>query len=378
MAKPTKILYASCLFTFGGIEQYVLNALDHMDYEKYEIDYLLPGNFTHANEAALIERGVRVIHCTTKSKQQLFEGAEKILLEGNYDIVHIMQGYLAIDETAMFYLAALKNRKRCGYKIILHAHGIADTTKVSVFRRLKRVVFRTLLRAIFNCADQKAACSPAAGAFLFRKHADVKMLYNGIDLQRFTGNHRHQEIEEWRSKYAISQDRLNIVTVGRFSEEKNPFFMLEILQALRNIAPNVLLTWVGEGELFDAVNSRAKEMGLEQHINFLGRQKQVEQILACCSAFILPSKREGAPLVTIEAQASAIGVYASDKVPDFIDCGGCVFIDYSAPASLWADIIYEGTTSGKIAARISEDNLRRFSSDITTRDLQKMYEQLIG
>ena len=342
------------------------------------IDYALPGNYAHPNEKALTDRGIHVIHYGTASKKQLISEVKEILIAGNYDIVHIMQGYLAIDETAIFTIAALLNRKRCGYKIILHAHGTADASPVPLHRLIKRDFFRFLLRRLFNLVDIKAACSPPAGDFLFGKEKHVLVLYNGIDLKRFSRESNPIDVSTWRNKYNIPEDRLNLITVGRFSEEKNPFFILDIINAIKAVCPNVLLTWVGEGKLQDAIIKETKRLGLEDYINFLGRQTHVEEILHCCNSFILPSKREGAPLTLIEAQAVGLDVYASKNVPKFIDCGGCLFIDLDCGAEAWANVINDYIKSMKLARSIKFELVQQFDIERTSSQLEQLYDGMVG
>ena len=55
-----KILYMLGWFTTGGIENYVLNVLDHIDKERYEIDFLLHKKGTYGAEKVLLlcDRGL--------------------------------------------------------------------------------------------------------------------------------------------------------------------------------------------------------------------------------------------------------------------------------------------------------------------------------
>lgn len=377
MSSPIRILYTSCLFTFGGIEQYVLNILDHIDRKKYVIDYALPGYFTHANEKALTDRGVHVIHYGTASKKQLITEVKNILVSGNYDIVHIMQGYLAIDETAMFTIAALLNRKRCGYKIILHAHGVADNSPVPLYRRVKRNIFRFLLRRIFNLVDEKAACSSSAGHFLFGNNAKATVLPNGIHVQKFSDAEDSKFIDSWREKYSISKERFNIVTVGRISEEKNPFFTVEIIRDLAARNSDTLLTWVGDGNLRSHVEAEIEQLGLSLHFNFVGVQQHVEEILPCCDCFLFPSKCEGFGIALLEAQAAGLKAFCSDGIPSDADCGGCEFISLDQGAEEWAAAI-EHFRKAPYAFIRNDDKLWSYDIRRTAQNVQNFYSNMQG
>jgi hypothetical protein len=51
------ILYVCCNFTWGGVEQYILNIVDHIDKNKFQIDVLLPQREKYEREEALNSRG---------------------------------------------------------------------------------------------------------------------------------------------------------------------------------------------------------------------------------------------------------------------------------------------------------------------------------
>ena len=94
------------------------------------------------------------------------------------------------------------------------------------------------------------------------------------------------------------------MTIGRFGEQKNPFFLLEILIELLNIRKDINFSWVGDGELRKTIEERVKEEHLEKQIHFLGRRENIPELLQQNDFFLFPSLFEGLPITLIEAQAS--------------------------------------------------------------------------
>lgn len=365
------------LWGYGGIEKYMLNIFDHIDRTKYTFDVALPGNFKQQNEDALLERSINVIHYSIDSIGQQVNEIKRILSDGDYDVVHIMQSYVTLETYAVFALVAIAEQKRYRYKIICHSHGTEDKTKpIRPIKKALRSVYRTLLRKGFSKADMVAGCSREAGEFLYGKEADIKLFYNGINLERFKTHFSSREISEFKDKYGIRGGSHNFAIVARMSGDKNPMFVLDVIKCLCRYYPNLNFVWVGDGELRSDIIRYIEANGLSDCVQLLGTQSNVNEILACCNYFLLPSKLEGAPLVLIEAQAAGLKCFASDRVPNVIDCGGVSFIDLDKSAEEWAAEIHT-QIEREPKAKINMDLLKRFDVNETVKALSEVYDRLV-
>src|SRR5439155_9545444 len=69
---------------------------------------------------------------------------------------------------------------------------------------------------------------------------------------------------------------------------------------------------VGDGpDRFDAENL-SRELGIIEDIRFIGKQEQIEEILAVSDLFILPSEYESFGLAALEAMAAGVPLISSD------------------------------------------------------------------
>lgn len=357
----------------GGIESYILNIIDHIDRNIYEIELAIPGKWKQENEDSLICRNIKVIHYDIVPFSKQVQSIRSILKSGKYDIVHVMQSYVTLERPAVFAIVALMERYHYHYKLICHAHGTEDTSKRRGFaKKLLCSMYRQVLRNVFCKADVLAACSQEAGCFMYGNNANVNVLYNGINLDRFT----RQPNALLREKYRISDDKMNIVAVGRMSEEKNPVFALETIKNLVSFYPDLRFIWVGDGALMSQVRQCTVELGITSNVSFLGNQDNVEEILSCCDYFFLPSKREGFGIVFIEAQAAGLYCFTSDRVPSIIDCGGVSFIELNKSAEEWAAEIHR-QLGKEPKDKIEEALLRRFDVKETVKVLCEVYDRLV-
>jgi colanic acid/amylovoran biosynthesis glycosyltransferase len=104
-----------------------------------------------------------------------------------------------------------------------------------------------------------------------------------------------------------------LLYVGRLSAAKGVPVLLKAIAAITTQHPDVVLTIVGDGPDRQTLEAQAAQLGLTQHIKFVGYQSQkaVCQYLQHCDVFVLPSFAEGLPVVLMEAMATGIPVIAT-------------------------------------------------------------------
>jgi glycosyltransferase involved in cell wall biosynthesis len=126
----------------------------------------------------------------------------------------------------------------------------------------------------------------------------VAVIPNGVDLTRFSGTEQTLH----------SPPRL--LFVGRLSPQKN---VPLLLRALDGVSADFNTTVVGDGELAASLRQAATDLGL-QNVTFHGRADGTEllELYRNADVFVLPSEREGMPLVLLEALAMGLPVVATD------------------------------------------------------------------
>lgn len=109
--------------------------------------------------------------------------------------------------------------------------------------------------------------------------------------------------------------------VGRLAAVKGLPVLLEALVDL----PNAELTVVGDGPDRDALQAKARDLGVTQRVEFLGYKSQTEvaDYLKTHSVFVLPSFAEGVPVVLMEAMAAGLPVVTTKiaGVPELVEDG---------------------------------------------------------
>lgn len=90
--------------------------------------------------------------------------------------------------------------------------------------------------------------------------------------------------------------------VGRLAEEKRPYLWLEIASEILKKRSDVHFVWAGDGPMRQDVERRAEELGMSEHLSLLGLVSDVGKVWSSMTVFLLTSRVEGLPNVSIEAQ----------------------------------------------------------------------------
>lgn len=281
----------------------------YIDKEKIQFDYLV----FEMTDAPLLQdlmvRGSNVYHMPALSPKNIIKTVPQALdvffaeHEGEYDIVH---GH--IPNAAFLYFEAAK--KHGIERRILHSHNARGADGMA-----KKIRNRVLnLRAV-ELASEYMACSELAGEYLFGKktveQGRVQLLHNAINTSAYA--FRPETREQKREELGLT-GKFVMGHVGRFCEQKNHKYLLEIFRALVQKQPNAHLLLLGGGKLESEVRQQAEAYGLADRISFLGVRGRVCDYLQTMDAFVLPSLYEGLPVVCVEAQTSGLPCIISDTV----------------------------------------------------------------
>lgn len=294
----------------NGITAYALNYYSHLDKAKYHFDFAVHYDFQTEFKDRLIEQGSKVMfmgNYSLKSMLGLSKRIRKVLQEGNYDIVHCH-----ILNVAPFYF---KQAKKLGIKVrIIHSHATKNSD--NFLKNIRNSVFKKLALAR---ATDRFACSRLAGDYLFRK--DYKVIANAIDYSRFS--YKEASREELLKKYNLDPKALVLGFVGRFTEQKNIPFLLEVLSALsKNNVVNFHAFIIGDGHLEPFIRDYVKNHDLSDRVSVVPAIPDISGYYSLFDILMLPSFFEGLPVTGVEAQVAGCEVFCSDAVSDELNFAG--------------------------------------------------------
>lgn len=306
MDKKIKVLHVVSSLSGGGVERMLYNYYEKIDKQLITFDFIVHDPNIGILEDQFKKNGSKIFHVVPKKESLIknIKQIDSIINSGNYDVVHCHQNFMSV--TSLWL--AKKNNITVR---IAHSHGCVTTE--SFTRKIKEAIFRYF---IVKNANYYFACSINSGKWLYgnnwaENNDKNKILYNAIDLDKFRFNVEARN--RIRAKYALNEKKV-LLHIGRFSEEKNHKFILEIMKELNIRRKNeYIMIFVGDGDLKETILNDTKYNKLDNTL-FLGLQKDVRDFLSAADIFILPSKHEGFPVTLVEAQSSGLKVLASENI----------------------------------------------------------------
>ncbi len=164
-----------------------------------------------------------------------------------------------------------------------------------------------MLRWALGHSDALIAISAYVGRTLAEGGLDpdrIHVVLNGIDVDRW---HPDADGSRVRRELGTGATTPLLLTICRLFPEKGPGDAIEAVARLRDEFPDIRLLIVGTditGGWFSAqLRQRVDELGLADHVALLGRRGDVEELLAACDVFVMPSFEEPFGLVFCEAMA---------------------------------------------------------------------------
>ena len=299
----------------GGIEALVMNIFRNVDNNKIRFDILMAqdkGDKYDDEIRALGGTKKAFLHNKIQSpiKRVLknYVAFYRDLKKNNYEILHF-NSYNGSVYISVFIAKLAKVPIR-----IVHSHNSGMDNNRG---KMLKLIYHNVCKKLFgNCATNYFACSENAARWLFNKKIVDENKYvlvkNGIDSNRFVYNATNREMI--RRKLGI-KDKFVMGNIGRFTEQKNHEFIIDVFNEVYNKKKDSVLLLIGIGDLMDKIKEKVNKLGLDDVVYFLGAQNEVEKYMHAMDVFLFPSIYEGLGLVAVEAQAAALKVIASDYVP---------------------------------------------------------------
>ncbi len=373
--RPIRILHVVGGMNRGGIETWLMHVLRHIDRDRFHMDFLVHTEKPCPYDDEIRALGSKIIPCLTTAKPWLYNcNFKRILREyGPYDVIHShvhhFSGYV-------LWLA-----KQVGVPIrIAHSHN--DTSEVDAHVSFLRRIYLNLMKvAISRYATTGLAASGCAGESLFgqdeSKYPHWRVLYYGVDLTPFQTPVDGLAL---RQELGIPKDAFVLGHVGRFEEQKNHLFLLEIAAAVIQKEPLTRLLLIGEGSLRSVIEDKIKQMGLTPYVILAGLRSDVPQLIqSVMDVFLLPSFHEGLPVVGMEAQAGGLPLILSDVITEELDRVKPLIkrLSLSQGASEWAKAVLESPSLKSLypqAESLTSMENSPFNIAYSVQDITKIYD----
>ena len=214
---------------------------------------------------------------------------------------------------------------------------------------------------------------------------DIRIIPNGIHLEKFQGLDK----KSLREKLGFDNEFL-IITVGRLEIRKGFKYLISSIKFLEKELKGddfskIRLLIIGDGALRRKLENLVKKLSLKEKIKFLGLipNEKIQEYLAACDCFVLPSLEEGFGIAILEAMASGLPVI-STKVGGILDIiedrENGILVEPKNSEELAGAIlkIYSQEEFTKNLIERASVNLEKYNWENIAKEVSNIYSQLIS
>lgn len=365
-----KVLQLIHGFTMGGAETLVKEYCLKLNKEKYDVSVLSFFKYHTPYEKILEDAGIKIVYIEDIEKNaggNKLSYAVKIIRRYLYirnyirkeqpDILHT---HLAVNS----YVAFASPKK--GTKIFHTVHNEPQRlwrrsfSRQLDFRAAKQLIKEYQMKFITLHDSMRKEVDELFGV------DDSVVLNNGIDFSKFENTLPKEQV---RACEGIPADAYVIGHVGRFNQQKNHKFLVEVFSEICRKNEKAFLLMVGNGSLQKETEEQLRQLGLENRYKILSNRTDIPDLMNAMDKFIFPSKYEGLGIVLIEAQKIGLECVISDKVPDAAIVSNLAKkLPLELSAEKWAEAVLESDVGNVEYFGIESWDMKQ-----VVHDLEKIY-----
>jgi N-acetyl-alpha-D-glucosaminyl L-malate synthase BshA len=261
-----------------------------------------------------------------------------VILNHDLDLIH---AHYAIPHASAAYTAKQIVKQKTGrlVPVITTLHG-TDITLVGRDKTYEPVVTFSINESDAITAVSENLKQETLKHFEIRK--EIEVIHNFVDLKRFN----KKPLAAFKKVVAAHEEKI-VVHASNFRKIKRIGDVMEVFKNIHAASPSKLLM-VGDGPERPIAEDLARQYGIESDVRFLGKQEQMEDILAVSDLFLLPSEYESFGLVALEAMASSVAVISSNA-------GGLGEINIDGKTGYTANVGDVATMSARAIELLTDD-----------------------
>jgi len=365
-----RAIFVTASLTHGGAERHSIAVMNRLAERGHECHAVYIKN-VHTQLDRIRLRNGGTVRCLNATRY--FDG--RALADFAAYISRVRPAAIvAANPYALMYSSLALGLSRLRVRLVVTYHSTRLLgAKEQLQMMLYRLFFWTTDCSVFVCERQRRYWL-RRGVFSRRN----EVIYNGVDTEQFCDGGDPRERAILRRVLGFSDADYVIGVPALLRREKNHLQLVEAIATLRNRGIPARALMIGDGEMREAVEARARELDVENDVVITGLQQDVRPYIAACDAMVLCSFTEAFSVAAIEAMAlrrplvhSDVGGAAEMIVPG---CNGFLFPvgDTKALVEKLA-ILADRTVSTRMGKNARDVVERRFSE----RTMVDRYERLL-
>jgi len=232
-----------------------------------------------------------------------------MLEQRHFDVVHIQTPFVA-------HYAGVEIAARLQLPVITSYHTFFEAYFEKYLPWLPSGMLRSLARSYSKkqCSQVDGIVAPSRQMLNRLREYGIAtraaVIPTGLVLEDFSRDRNNT----FKQDHGIDEDTDILLYVGRVAFEKNIEFLIDVFERISERRPGTKLLIAGEGPALPKLKARARSIGLEKEILFVGYLERRKALIDCyqsSSLFVFASETETQGLVLLEAMASGLPVVST-------------------------------------------------------------------
>lgn len=369
---PIRALFVVPDLRFGGAERHVATLLPRMDPKRIAASVVCIGDegdlFGEVETAGLAAKALHL-----GGKREIVRALLALVahLRRTRPHVVVLWGYNA--ETLGRIAARIARIKHS----VVWIHSAIRHDKRNSLRDLAARALIPWTSSFFGVAEsQREFITDELGY----PHDKVRIIHNGIDLASFGVDGDRSVLAE----FGIDDDDAVVGIVATLRSVKDHPTLLRAAKCLLAEQPRMTVLIVGDGPTRLELEALCSELGIADHVRFVGNQRDVGRFLSAMDVFVLCSTTECFPFSVLEAMACARPVVCTDVggVREIVVDGVTGYLVPPRNVQLLAARLKALLGDREFAREMGRAGRRRvesnFSLEISVASAERAIEEVVG
>lgn len=301
------------------------------------------------------------------------------LAEEKFNLVHVHTPFVA-------HYAGVKLAEILQIPCVATYHTLFEEYLFHYIPFLPKQMLRAFARRFSKtqCNQVESIVAPSSVIVSVLERYGVEQSINIVPTGIRSENFKSGNGNKFRQRFGIGGDRVVLLNVGRVAYEKNLGLLLHTLKLAVDKLPQLCLVIAGEGPARKSCMEQARQLGLIDHVHFVGYLNRNTELLDCyhsADLFVFSSKTETQGLVLLEAMAAGtpvVSVAAMGTRDILIDCPSALIVEDNAEdfSNKLIDLLNDQLALESLKSNC-EAAVHEWNSTVMASKMLMFYEQVV-